>query len=106
MWQTHSPHRPQESDGPQNTRKTADSRAVDSRSVLGTAVGNGPLTVDHPQQHQPRESPANCYINGDAGGAVGIFPDFVIVVNVKLALVIPPRRTGCPESRCKRPCSR
>src|SRR5215218_713561 len=65
-------HRPQESEGPQNTRKTADSRAVNKRSMLGTAVGNGPSAVDHPQQHQPRDSPANCYINGDAGGAVGI----------------------------------
>ena len=95
-------HRPRLPSWSRNACKSLHSMTVDSRSVLGTAVGNGPLTVDHPKQ--PRESPANCYTNGDVGGVVGIFTHILIVVNVKLALVIPTRRPGCPQSRCKRPC--
>jgi hypothetical protein len=34
-------------------------QAVNPRAVFVVAVGNHPLTVDHPQQYQPQENPAN-----------------------------------------------
>jgi hypothetical protein len=63
------------------------------------------LTCPHILQ-ESLPSSANHYITGGAVDAVGIFPGFVIVVNVKLAFVTPTRRSGCPQSRFKRPCNR
>jgi hypothetical protein len=45
---------------------------VDPRTLFVVAVSNHTLTVDHPEQYQPQENPANRYISGTAGDAVGI----------------------------------
>jgi hypothetical protein len=46
-------------------------RVILARSVLGTAVGNGPLAIDNSRQYRPQESPANGHIEDDAVDAVG-----------------------------------
>ena len=53
------------------TRKTTCYCAGDPRAVFVMAVGNPPLTIDHPHLYRPLESPANHYIHGCAGDAGG-----------------------------------
>jgi hypothetical protein len=60
-------------------RKTAHFQAVDPRAVLDVAVGNHHLTVDHPQQYQSLENPANRYISGTAGDAGGILRRLLVL---------------------------
>jgi hypothetical protein len=58
---------------------------------LRVAGDKAPYAGDDGGQYRPHESAANDNITHDAGGAGGIFPGFVIVVDVKLAFVIPTR---------------
>jgi hypothetical protein len=50
------------------------------RSVLETAVRNGPLAVGKAQHYRPYKIPANHYIHGGAGDAVGILMGLAIGV--------------------------
>jgi hypothetical protein len=68
--------------------------AVHKRAVLMGAVGIHPMAVDNSWQFRPHESPANDHIMGDAGGAVGIFPDFVTVATPNLHLSSAPDDQG------------
>ena len=61
--------------------KTAHFQAAEPRAVFGTAVDNDPLAVDHLQQYQPQESPANRRINDGAGDAGGILRCFSVKAN-------------------------
>jgi hypothetical protein len=51
--------------------KTAHFQAFDPRAVFDVAVDNLSSAVDSRIEYHPHESPANRYIHGGAGDAVG-----------------------------------
>ncbi len=90
--------------GRRKPRKTAHFQAVDKRAVFVRTIDNLLSAGDNQQQYRPQENPANRYISGLAGDAVGILRRLLRTSLSSFAR--PLYRLGPLQSRLERVCSR